>query len=190
MKAHLGIEPDTGIITAVRVTPANASDGPVGVELMEAEEDGLEVLADSAYGSGTTRAQLHEHHHHLVIKPLPSRPGFAGAFMRDDFVIDHAARAITCPAGHISHLSKGGIATFAPHCVACPLKARRTKAKPRSFSVTDNDDELVEARRAWHDDELRTTYRQHRPMAERSISWLVAKNNRRLRYRGVERNEV
>jgi hypothetical protein len=27
-------------------------------------------------------------------------------------------------------------------------------------------------------------------MAERSISWLVAKGNRRLRYRGVERNEA
>ena len=27
-------------------------------------------------------------------------------------------------------------------------------------------------------------------MAERSIAWLVAKGNRRLRYRGVERNEA
>jgi hypothetical protein len=27
-------------------------------------------------------------------------------------------------------------------------------------------------------------------MAERSISWLVAKNNRRLRYRGIERNDA
>jgi IS5 family transposase len=189
-KAHLGIEPDTGIVTAVKVTPANAPDGPVGVELMEGEEDGLEVLADSAYGSGTTRAQLHEHHHHLVIKPLPSRPRFAGGFMRDDFVVDHDTRSVTCPAGHIAHLSKGGIATFAPHCVSCPLKARCTKAKTRSFSVTDNDEELVAARQAWRDDELRARYRQHRPMAERSISWLVAKNNRRLRYRGVERNEA
>jgi hypothetical protein len=32
--------------------------------------------------------------------------------------------------------------------------------------------------------------RQQRPMAERSISWLVAKGNRRLRYRGVQRNEA
>jgi hypothetical protein len=27
-------------------------------------------------------------------------------------------------------------------------------------------------------------------MAERSIAWLVAKGNRRLRYRGIERNEA
>ena len=78
-----------------------------------------------------------------------------------------------------------------PANVSCPLKARCAKAKTRSFSVTDNDEELVDARRAWRDDELRAIYRPHRPMAERSISWLVAKNNRRrLRYRGVERNEA
>jgi len=27
-------------------------------------------------------------------------------------------------------------------------------------------------------------------MAERSIAWLVAKGNRRLRYRGIERNDA
>jgi len=189
-KAHLATEPDTGIITAVKVTPANAPDGPVGVELMEAEPDGLCVLADSAYGSGTTRSDLQEHHHRLVIKPLPSRPVVAGGFVRDDFVVDHALRTVTCPAGHVARLSKGGIAKFAPHCATCPLRSRCTKAATRSFSVTEHDEELVAARKAWRDDDLRETYRKHRPMAERSISWLVAKNNRRLRYRGVERNEA
>ena len=38
--------------------------------------------------------------------------------------------------------------------------------------------------------ELRATSRQHRPMAERAISRLVAKGNRRRRDRGVERNEA
>ena len=51
-------EPDTGIVTAVKVTPANDPDGPAGVALMAGEPDGLEVLADSAYGSGTTRTEL------------------------------------------------------------------------------------------------------------------------------------
>ena len=189
-KAHLATEPDTGIITAVKVTPANAPDGPVGVELMAGEPDGLEVLADSAYGSGTTRSDLHEHHHRLVIKPLPSRPVVAGGFVRDDFSVDHTARRVTCPAGHVARLSKGGVAKFSPHCATCPLRSRCTKAAARSFSVTPHDAELVEARAAWRDDELRVTYRKHRPMAERSISWLVAKNNRRLRYRGIERNEA
>jgi transposase len=55
-KAHLATEPETGIITAAKITAANVADGPVGVELMESEPDGLEVLADSAYGSGATRS--------------------------------------------------------------------------------------------------------------------------------------
>src|SRR6266545_778938 len=55
-KAHIAVEPDTGIITAAALTPANAADGPTGVALLEGEASGLEVLADSAYGSGETRA--------------------------------------------------------------------------------------------------------------------------------------
>ncbi|MGH9100380.1 MAG: transposase, partial [Acidimicrobiales bacterium] len=113
-----------------------------------------------------------------------------GRFLRDDFSVDHDARLVTSPAGHVARLTKGGTAEFAPHCATCPLRPRCTKAAARSFSVSVHDDELVAARAAWADDELRAAYRQHRPMAERSISWLVAKGNRRLRYRGVERNEA
>jgi transposase len=189
-KAHLATEPETGIITALKLTAANAPDGPVGIELMAAEPDGLEVLADSAYGSGAVRAGLKRRHHRLVIKPLPSRPVIAGGFVRDDFVVDHDQGVVTCPAGHTAKLSSAGVARFAPHCATCPLRSRCTKARARSFSVSAHDAELVEARAAWREDELRAVYRQHRPMAERSISWLVAKGNRRLRYRGVERNEA
>ena len=189
-KAHLAAEPDTGIVTAVKVTPANAPDGPVGVALMQDEPDGLEVLADSAYGSGTTRSELGERRHRLVIKPLPSRPVVPGGFVRDDFAVDHDARTVTCPAGHTASVSKAGTAKFTPHCAACPVKARCTKATARSFTVSEHDRELVAARAAWRDEGLRGTYRKHRPMAERTISWLVAKGNRRLRYRGVERNEA
>jgi IS5 family transposase len=189
-KAHLATEPDTGIVTALKLTPANHPDGPVGVALMADEPDGLEVLADSAYGSGAVRTALREKHHRLVIKPLPSRPHIAGGFVRDDFSVDHDARCVTCPVGHVARLSAGGIATFAPRCLSCAVRSRCTKARARSFTVSEHDSELVAARADWHDSELRSAYRQHRPMAERSIAWLVAKGNRRLRYRGVERNEA
>jgi hypothetical protein len=189
-KAHLATEPDTGIVTAVKLTPANHPDGPVGIALMKDEPDGLEVLADSAYGSGAVRTALREKNHRLVIKPLPSRPRIAGGFVRDDFSVDHDARCVTCPVGYVARLSAGGIATFAPHCLSCAVRSRCTKARARSFTVSEHDAELVAARADWHDEELRAAYRQHRPMAERSIAWLVAKGNRRLRYRGVERNEA
>ncbi len=189
-KAHLATEPDTGIVTALKLTPANHPDGPVGVALMQDEPDGLEVLADSAYGSGAVRTALKEKNHRLVIKPLPSRPHIPGGFAHDDFSVDHDARCVTCPVGLVARLSAGGIASFAPHCLSCAVRSRCTKARARSFTVSEHDSELVAARADWRDAELRATYRQHRPMAERSIAWLVAKGNRRLRYRGVERNEA
>jgi transposase len=186
-KAHIAIEPDTGIVTAAKITPANAPDGPVGVELM-ANEQPLEVLADSAYGSGKTRTALKDRGHLLVIKALPSHPAVPGGFVRDDFVVDHENRTVTCPAGHLARCSPKGIAKFAPHCESCSLRSRCTKAKGRSFTVGDHDEELVCARAQWRTEEIKATYRQHRPMAERSISWLVAKGNRRLRYRGIDKN--
>jgi IS5 family transposase len=47
-KAHLCVEPETGLITAAVLTPANAPDGPTGVGLLEGEAPGLQVLADGA----------------------------------------------------------------------------------------------------------------------------------------------
>lgn len=52
-KAHLAIEPETGLITAAAITSANAADGPAGVALLAGEKPGLQVLADAAYGGGT-----------------------------------------------------------------------------------------------------------------------------------------
>jgi hypothetical protein len=189
-KAHLALEPDTGIVTGAMITPANAPDGPTGVVLMAKEPEGLEILADSAYGSGATRTALHDKHHRLVIKPMPSHPAVPGGLRRDDFVVDHASRRVTCPAGHSARLSPAGVAKFHPHCASCSLKPRCTTALARSFSVGPYDEELIAARRAWRDPEITADYRLHRPMAERSIAWLVAKGNRRLRYRGIERNNA
>ena len=49
-KAHVAVEPETGIITGCDLTPANAGDGPVGVALLTGEPSGLEVLGDSDRG--------------------------------------------------------------------------------------------------------------------------------------------
>ena len=56
---------------------------------MAGEPEGLEVLADSAYGSGATRTELKAKGHHLVIKPLPSHPAVPGGLRRDEFNVDH-----------------------------------------------------------------------------------------------------
>ncbi|MBM3696075.1 MAG: transposase, partial [Actinobacteria bacterium] len=87
-KAHVAVEPETGIITASDLTAANVADGPVGVGLLTVEEQPVEVLGDSAYGSGPVRADLDRDHHTAVIKPWPlarNRRLGADQFTRDDF---------------------------------------------------------------------------------------------------------
>jgi IS5 family transposase len=190
-KAHVAVEPETGLITAAVITPANAADGPAGVALLAGEEPGLQVLADSAYGGGETRAALRAARHHRAIKAIPLRPAVLGGFDRDDFLVDHNARTVTCPNGHTATITTKGHAIFGVRCRGCPLRDRCTTAKDgRTIYVREHDAELIEARRAWRDGDFAADYRRWRPMVERSIAWLVAHQHRRVRYRGVQRNQL
>jgi len=56
--------------------------------------------------------------------------------------------------------------------------------------VHPRHDLMFTARRQAETDEFKIPYRRHRPMVERSISWLVADGHRRVRYRGVVRNRL
>jgi IS5 family transposase len=191
-KAHIAVEPETGLITAAAITPANAADGPTGVALLAEEKPGLQVLADAAYGGGETRTALRAAQHHQAIKAIPLRRAVPGGFDRDDFLVDHNARTVTCPAGHTVRIADKGGAVFQRHCnQPCPLRDRCTTAKNgRTVRVGEHDAELVEARRAWRDGAFANDYRRWRPMVERSIAWLVAHDHRHVRYRGVERNQL
>ena len=190
-KANVAVEPETGIITGASITPANAPDGPSGLALLDGEEPGLQVLADSAYGSGDTRAALRLRGHDQAIKAIPLRSAVPGGFNRDDFVIDHVARTATCPAGHTVPIAPKGGAKFGYRCRGCPLRERCTTAKGgRVLDISEHDHELVEARRAWQEGDFAEEYRTRRPMVERSIAWLVADGHRRVRYRGVLRNQL
>ena len=189
-KAHIAVEPDTGLVTDCALTPGDVSDGAAGIGLLDGEEPGLEIYADSAYGSGGTRVEIRRRGHDAVIKPIPLRPAIAGGFTRDDFIIDHHNRTVTCPAGHTLALSLSGNAGFGSRCDTCPLRSRCTTAKRgKAVHVREHDDEMVFARRSWRDPIVLDHYRQHRPMVERTIAWLVTRGHRKVRYRGVERNQ-
>lgn len=189
-KANVAVEPETGIITASSLTAANAADGPAGVELLEGEEPGLTVLADSAYGSGQVRSDLQQAGHVALIKPLPLSMAVPGGFTRDDFKVDHQAKTVTCPAGHTVGITPKGRANFEKNCRACPLLDRCTRSKRgRVVNVGKHDAYLVKARQQFKDPQVLAQYSQYRPMVERSISWLVANGHRRVRYRGIRRND-
>jgi len=190
-KAHIAIEPETGLVTAAALTPANAPDGSTGVVLLADEEPGLQVLGDGAYGSGETLNALGKSKHQRAIKPWPTTPAVPGGFEREDFVVDHAAGTATCPAGHTVSITPGRAAVFGIRCRGCPLRHRCTTSKTgRTLRLHPHDGELMESRRAWRAGEFAEDYRRWRPMVERSIAWLVADNHRRVRFRGVEKNQL
>ena len=187
-KANVAVEPETGLVTNAVLTPANTSDAEVAPELLEHEE-AVEVLGDSAYGSGALRAGLDAAGHTATIKPMPSRPAVPGGFGRDDFTVDHETNSVTCPAGVTVSFGRSLKAHFGSRCTGCPMLSRcTTSLKGRTLSLNLYDVELEAARRRAETEEFKLVYRRWRPMVERAIAWVVAGGNRRLRYRGVARN--
>jgi IS5 family transposase len=189
-KGHIAVEPESGLVTECALTAANVPDGLTGVGLLAAEQPGLEVLADSAYGGGETRAALRAAGHTQTIKPLPLASAIPGGFTIHDFRIDQSAGILRCPAGATAPISSSGRASFARECPSCPLRRRCTTAKAgRTIRLHPHEDELRAARRRATTRSFQASYRRWRPMVERSIAWLVADGCRRVPYRGIQRND-
>jgi Transposase DDE domain/Transposase domain (DUF772) len=190
-KGHIAAEPETGLVTECALTAATAPDGPTGVELLAAQQPGLEVLGDTHYGSGQTRAALRAAGHTQTIKPIPLHSAVPGGFTIHDFQIDQQAGTVSCPAGYQTNITASGQASFARHCQRCPLRQRCTSAKAgRTIRVHPHENELRAARRRATTRSFQHSYRRWRPMVERSLAWLVADGCRRVPYRGIQRNQV
>jgi hypothetical protein len=219
-KAHIVIEPDSGLTTQVQLTKASGadnSDAAVGADLVTADPticagrdsdaegdtegdaaggvagrdgDTVEVLGDSAYGSGAMLAALDDHRWTPVIKPWPLRPAVEGGFTIDDFDYDEQAGTLTCPRGVTRALSAKRTATFGAACAGCPLRDRCTSsARGRKVLVGEHETLHRAHRQRARDEQFQATYRQHRPMVERSIAWLT-RNNRKVPYRGIAKNNA
>jgi hypothetical protein len=199
-KGHVAVEPDTGLFTAGEVTEASGEDNHeavVGLTLLDEDPepagDGFEVLGDSAYGTGQARAALADAGHTAIIKPMPLRPAVAGGFTLDDFTVDEDAGTVTCPNGLTRRITASRTVTFGAACRGCPLRPQcTTSTTGRSLILHPHDALLRAARRDWAErEQLRASYRRHRPMAERSIAWLIGPKGRcrQLRYRGVNAND-
>ena len=193
-KAHVVIEPDTGLATIVELTKAagpDNSDASVGARLVVTDptiDDHIEVLGDSAYATGDMLAVLDAKAWTPLVKPWPIRPAVPGGFTIDDFTHDPAAGTLTCPAGVTRTLSRTRVATFGAACRGCPLREQcTTSASGRSVLLHQHDALQREHRQRATDDGFQATYRQHRPMVERTIAWLV-RGNRKVPYRGVTKN--
>lgn len=198
-KAHLVVEPDTGLTTVCALTKTNGpenSDATVGADLVVADptlreedtEEPIEVLGDSAYATGDMLHQLTEKQWTPLLKPWPIKPAVAGGFTIDDFTYDTSAGTLTCPAGVTRSPSAKGNVTYGAACRGCPLREQcTTSAAGRAVTLGEHHQLQREHRQRAADEGFQATYRQHRPMVERSISWLT-RGARRVPYRGVEKN--
>lgn len=190
-KAHIAVEPETGVVTACELTAGNVGDAQAAPQLVDQEPPGLEVLGDSAYGAGAFRDHLLTRQQQAVIKPGPFRSTIDDGFTVDDFIIDGVARTVTCPAGLTVSIAPGGTARFRQRCDGCPLRQRCTTSRTgRDVQVHPHHSLLRAARRQAETAEFQQAYRQFRPMVERSIAWIVRKGHRRVAYRGVARNRI
>jgi IS5 family transposase len=191
-KAHLAVEPDTGIITNCALTKAGGADthdAAVAPQLLAGEATPVTVLADSAYGSGDFRAHLQKSRHRDRVKPAPLRPAVAGGFTLDDFTVNDRGRSVTCPAGVRRTISARGNATFGAACRGCALRAQCTASiDGRNLKIGPHDALQRNARKQARKPRWLNEYRQYRPMVERTIAWLT-RGNRKVRYRGVARND-
>ena len=213
-RAHVAADPDTGIITDEKLTGAAGaenSDAAVAAEFVAAEAAGtgaagrhdgdlgdaggqLAWYGDSAYGTGDLRAAIAGAGHQAVIKPWPLLPAVKGGFTHDDFIVDEAARTVTCPVGITRHVTAKNAVIFGAACRGCPLRQRCTTAKDgRTLHLHQHDGLLRAARAAWAAcPQLREDYMAHRPHVERVIAQVATWRGRRLklRYRGVTKNHA
>ena len=157
-KAHIAIEPETGLVTAAALTPANAPDGRDRGHTLADEDPGLQVLADGAYGSGGTLAALHEAGHNAAIKPFPMHVPSRGPSSRRLHRRPWRRHGDLSGRAHRRDHPKRN-AHFGARCEAAHSDpVARTPKAARQFDLTADDEELVESRRAWRDgDFARTT---------------------------------
>ena len=154
----------------------------------------FEVLGDTAYGTGDARAALTEAGHTAVIKPGPLRPAVAGGFTLDDFTVDETAGTVTCPNGvtrrHHRRPQRRLRRRLPRLSATAALHHRQRRPQPALHPRTRRACCAQPATTWATDDDLRATYRRHRPMVERSIAWLIGPKGRcrKLRYRGVAAN--
>jgi hypothetical protein len=134
-RAHVVVEPGTGLITNTALTRATGpdnSDATVGIALLDGDPsrqaEPVEVLADSAYATGDALAALEDAGHRAVVKPWPLRPAIPGGFTLDDFTHDPATNTVTCPNGITRPVTRTGKVTFKSACRGCPLRERCTTA--------------------------------------------------------------
>src|SRR4051812_37981931 len=128
-KGHVGIDPDSEIITGTTATAGNVGDAEAAIDLLAddlptkpagddrddldpgddagaggmdaatADDDQLEVYGDAAYGAGDLQERFEDSNVANRCKVQPASPPAGGLFSKDDFDVDLQAGSGGGPAG-------------------------------------------------------------------------------------------
>ena len=206
-KAHIVMEEESGIITEVTTTPANATDGSQLRPLLNEQENAhsltpQEVTADKAYDWGENLESLANNGtiaNIALTKPGNHRTGVE--FAVDHFSYDPQNIRLTCPAGHIStsrynvilsnsRLSKPGYAfQFRPsQCNVCLLKPKCVKNEDgRRIHISYYEPYFRLARERLATEEGKEAYRKRYRVEQKMADLTRYCGLRECRYRGLGR---
>ena len=152
---------------------------PAAADLAEGEV--VDVLGDNAYATGQALDKITKAGRRPLVKPGPLTPAIMGGFTLDDFTVDGTAGTAICPNGLTRRITAKRSVTFGAGCNGCPFRAQCTTSKDgRTLHLHKHQALLREHRQRAKDPAWQADYRQHRPMVERSIAWLVAGGNRKV----------
>jgi hypothetical protein len=216
-KGHASVDPDSELVMATTATGGNLGDAAAAPGLLaelvgqvqgdplapitgSAAGDGPQVptptvYGDSAYGTGPLLERLHTAGIDPRVK-IQAAVAPKGHFTKDQFQIDLAAGAVTCPARRTAAIVYNpnprhrhhGQASFGPACAACPLRGQCTSAAGgRTITITAYEQQLAAARARQADPARAADYRATRPKVERKLAHLVRRRHggRRVRVRGL-----
>ena len=191
----------SGLITAVRVAPANVADNaPVHRLVSASKRAGAAIdrlLADTAYGSARDRIKLREQHGVRLVAPLPGRRDHGERITKEAFEVDFAAQTATCPNGVTTSartLIKADrdderSAVFrwpSVACAACPLKQTCCEKgrNNRRLVLHPHEQEIRATKAEWANPETRAEYRP-RAQFERLNHQLTRHGGRQVRAWGL-----
>jgi transposase len=203
-KAHIVMEEETGIITGVETTPANATDGSQLKPLLKEQEKAhsikpKELTGDKAYDWGENLEALNSNETiaNISLSKQVNRNGL-GYFTVDDFLYDSESVKLMCPAGHIStscyseilYNNKPGYAfQFKPSlCNVCLLKPKCVKNEQgRRVYISYYEPYYRLARERMATEEGKQAYRNRYKIEQKMADLTRYCGLRRCRYRGLDR---
>jgi transposase len=209
-KAHIVMEEESGIITEVATTPANATDGSQLRPLLKEQEKAhsltpQELTADKAYDWGENLESLANNKtiaNIALTKQVNRRTRVD--FAIDDFLYDPENIKLMCPAGHVStncysevlynyQLNKPGYAFQfkASLCNVCPLKAKCVRNNEgRRIHISYYEPYFRMARERLATDEGKEAYTNRYKIEQKVADLTRYCGLRKCRYRGLGRAEI